>query len=197
MLLPYLSRFMALLVLVVCLVAGAVAAQDLEVVAGTGEGASVSFTREALEEMDQVEITTSTIWTDGIETFSGVSLRRMFEDLGVTDGTIELTALNDYVIAIPFDELEPDAPILATRKSGAVMSVRDKGPFWVIYPYDQDARFQTETIFARSIWQVARVRHVNRTSQTDDRRERAVHRRGTNTSSSRSTEPRGPDRPRR
>ena len=37
------------------------------------------------------------------------------------------------------------------------MSVREKGPIWVIYPYDHDADYRTDTIFSRSIWQLDRI----------------------------------------
>ena len=37
------------------------------------------------------------------------------------------------------------------------MSVREKGPLWIVYPYDSNIAFQTETIYARSIWQLDRI----------------------------------------
>ena len=35
------------------------------------------------------------------------------------------------------------------------MPVRDKGPFFIIYPYDSSAALRTEQYYARSAWQVA------------------------------------------
>lgn len=40
------------------------------------------------------------------------------------------------------------------------MSVRDKGPLWVIYPYDSDPALQSEVTYARSIWQLVRIEAV-------------------------------------
>jgi hypothetical protein len=37
------------------------------------------------------------------------------------------------------------------------MSVRDKGPLWLIYPYDSKAEYQSETIYSRSIWQLVKI----------------------------------------
>ncbi|WP_252928140.1 hypothetical protein [Paracoccus sp. 08] len=34
------------------------------------------------------------------------------------------------------------------------ISVRDKGPLWIVYPYDADRQYQTEVIYSRSIWQL-------------------------------------------
>jgi hypothetical protein len=35
--------------------------------------------------------------------------------------------------------------------------VRDKGPLWLVYPYDSVSAYQTEVIYARSIWQVKQM----------------------------------------
>jgi len=47
---------------------------------------------------------------------------------------------------------------VATRMDGKVMAVRDKGPYWLVYPYDEDTRYRTEAIYARSIWQLGQLR---------------------------------------
>jgi hypothetical protein len=51
--------------------------------------------------------------------------------------------------------------MIAFRMNGAPMSVRDKGPLWIVYPYDSDPRFQTEIIYSRSIWQLDRLEVLN------------------------------------
>ncbi|OZA14153.1 MAG: hypothetical protein B7Y02_04980, partial [Rhodobacterales bacterium 17-64-5] len=48
-------------------------------------------------------------------------------------------------------------PILAYEMDGAPMNVRDKGPIWVIYPYDDDSAWRTGTTYARSVWQLDRI----------------------------------------
>jgi hypothetical protein len=37
------------------------------------------------------------------------------------------------------------------------MSLREKGPLWVIYPYDSDPAYRTEETYSRSIWQLNRL----------------------------------------
>ena len=72
-----------------------------------------------------------------------------------------MVALNDYKVVMPLSDVESDVPIIATRMNGAPMSVRDKGPYWIVFPYDQDARYQTETIYSYSIWQLNRLNVVD------------------------------------
>ncbi len=123
--------------------------------------APISLTLEDLDAMPQVSFTTSTIWTDGVVEFSGVPLKALLESVAADSTTVEMVALNDYKVAMPLAQLEDSAPIVATRMNGAVMSVRDKGPFWVVFPYDEDAKYQTETIYSYSIWQLNRLEAVD------------------------------------
>lgn len=121
------------------------------------DGQIVTISQTQLDEMDQVEFKTSTIWTDAEVSFSGVPLEAILEFAGAKGSSLELVALNNYSIEIPIAELEDQMPIVATRLDGAFMSVRDKGPFWLVYNYDSDKKFQTEVIYSRSIWQLNRL----------------------------------------
>ncbi|MEL6451966.1 MAG: molybdopterin-dependent oxidoreductase [Pseudomonadota bacterium] len=116
---------------------------------------------DALDEMEQVSFTTSTIWTDGPVTFSGVPLKVLLAAHAAQGTAVEMVALNDYAVTMPLDALEDDAPIVATRMNGAPMSVRDKGPYWVVFPYDKDPKYRTETTYALSIWQLNRLKVVD------------------------------------
>ncbi len=122
-----------------------------------GAEAPLTITLEELDAMPQVSFTTSTIWTDGAVAFSGVPLKALLERVAKDGSAVEMVALNDYKVAMPLSELENSAPIVATRMNGETMSVRDKGPFWVVFPYDADARYQTETVYSYSIWQLNRL----------------------------------------
>ncbi|MEO9576687.1 MAG: molybdopterin-dependent oxidoreductase [Tateyamaria sp.] len=114
-----------------------------------------------LDAMPQVTFETSTIWTDGTVMFSGVPLKALLGELSGQSGVVEMVALNDYKVDMPLNRVEDGAPILATRMNGETMSVRDKGPYWVVFPYDSDTKYQTETTYAWSIWQLNRLKVVD------------------------------------
>jgi len=118
---------------------------------------TLALDREMLMALPATTIETSTIWTDGVHSFTGVALADLMEAVGVKDGTISATAINDYAVEIPLSDAQPGGPIIAYHLDGAPMSVREKGPLWVIYPYDSDAAFRTEVIYSRSIWQLDRL----------------------------------------
>lgn len=117
----------------------------------------MSYTLEDLRALPASEIETATIWTEGVQHFTGVSLHNFLDTIGVTDGTIRATAINDYSVEIPVSDAVENGPIIAYEHNGQTMSRRSKGPLWIIYPYDSEPIYQSETYFSRSIWQLDRI----------------------------------------
>lgn len=119
------------------------------------------FDLAMLQAMDPEQISTTTIWTDGTQSFTGVSLVGLMDTLQVSDGILKATAINDYSVEMPLSDAAVKNAIVAYLNNGAPMSVRDKGPLWIIFPFDSAASFQTELVYSRSIWQLDRL-HVLR-----------------------------------
>ncbi len=123
----------------------------------TNKPGAAAFDLEMLEALGREDITTSTIWTSGVSTFTGVPLVTLLEFLGVERGMLEATAINNYSVTIPVSDAVEGGPIIAYRRDGAYMSLREKGPLWIVYPYDQSTAYQSEVIYSRSIWQLDRI----------------------------------------
>jgi len=51
----------------------------------------------------------------------------------------------------------PGGAIVAYLNNGKRMTVREKGPLWIVYPYDKNEKFQTEEIYARSVWSLWKI----------------------------------------
>lgn len=115
------------------------------------------FDLEMLKALPVTSFRTSTIWTQGEIEFSGVALVDLLEAVQAHGEVIHAIALNDYAIDIPVSDAVEGGPIIAYAMNGEAMSVRDKGPLWIVYPYDSSSEFRTETIYARSIWQLDRI----------------------------------------
>lgn len=125
-----------------------------------GPDGTQTYDQAALHAFGPVSFATSTIWTEGQPTFTGVPLQTILTDAGIDQGTVSAVAINDYAVQIPVNEVTADYPIVAFQQDGQAMSVRDKGPLWVIYPYDSDPALQSEVTYARSIWQLVRIEAV-------------------------------------
>ncbi|MFN3276079.1 MAG: molybdopterin-dependent oxidoreductase [Paracoccus sp. (in: a-proteobacteria)] len=127
----------------------------------TQEGVA-SYDIAALEALGPVEVTTTTVWTQGTQHFTGVALDALLADAGIDEGTIVAIAINDYAVEIPVAEARRDSdgygPVIAYHLNGQPMTVRDKGPLWLVYPYDARSDFQSEVVYTRSIWQLDRIR---------------------------------------
>ena len=126
-------------------------------IALTNQGDAAVFDQAMLEAMDPVTITTSTIWTEGEQTFTGVPLAQLVDLLGAEGEVMMASAINDYTVEIPREDWIENGPIVAFLNNGEPMSIRDKGPLWIIYPYDDNPDYQTEVIYSRSIWQLDQI----------------------------------------
>ncbi|WP_300034563.1 molybdopterin-dependent oxidoreductase [uncultured Roseobacter sp.] len=118
------------------------------------------FDREMLSALPAGTYKTSTIWTEGENTFVGVPLAVLLEAVGAEAQTVLATAINDYTVEIPVSSITPQAPIIAYLLNDAPMSRRQKGPLWIVYPYDSDPEFRSEVVYSRSIWQLDRLEMV-------------------------------------
>ncbi|MAC78790.1 MAG: oxidoreductase [Rhodobacteraceae bacterium] len=126
-------------------------------ISNTNVDDTAQFDMDMLKAMDVETFETSTMWTEGVQTFTGVSLHALLEAVGADDVTIHATAINDYAVDIPPGDWKNEGPILAYERNGALMTIRNKGPLWIVYPFDSDARFRAEVIYSRSIWQLDRI----------------------------------------
>ena len=110
-----------------------------------------------LHAMGETRFTTATMWTEGTHTYTGVLVQTLAGRIKSGDHSLRFYALNDYSVEIPAADTSDSAPLVAYAMDDAPMSVRDKGPLWVIYPFDAGPEYRTDTTYARSIWQLDRI----------------------------------------
>lgn len=121
----------------------------------------VTLDLEILKSLETTVFTTSNIWIEGDVEFTGASLKDILDYAGVNAANIGAIASNDYKVEFPIGAIEPNAPIIAYLMNGLEMSARGKGPLWLVYPYDDDAKYRTEVIYSRSIWQLNRIEAID------------------------------------
>ncbi|WP_209379365.1 molybdopterin-dependent oxidoreductase [Pararoseomonas baculiformis] len=115
------------------------------------------FDRATLEDLGSGSITTNTPWYDGVVRFDGVPMTRLMEAVGATGQTLTAVALNDYSTDIPIADFARFGTLLATRRNGAPMRVSDRGPLFIVYPYDSDPELRARLYYSRSAWSVAQI----------------------------------------
>jgi hypothetical protein len=120
--------------------------------------AEARFSEEDLLALPQITIRTQTEFTDGVVEFVGPLARdavALIDAGGAT--TIHLVAANDYALDIPLGDLTNYDVILAVQANGKRLSIRDKGPIWLMYPLDDHAELQDPVYNLRLIWQLVRM----------------------------------------
>jgi hypothetical protein len=117
----------------------------------------IEFDRAALERLDRTVVATRTPWFDGVSEFEGVRLDKLMTAVGAVGTNVSAVAINDYAADIPIADFARYGAILAYRRDGNYMNIRDKGPFFIVYPYDRDESLKSQTFYARSVWQVKRL----------------------------------------
>lgn len=119
------------------------------------EGAS--FDAAMLQALPSRTTVASTPWYPKKTSFEGPLGAALLDAVGANGITLRVTALNDYVVEIPVSDFRAWPVILATKIEGAPISVREKGPIFVIYPFDEKPELYNELYFGRSAWQVKTI----------------------------------------
>lgn len=119
---------------------------------------AIALTMDDIRAMPATEIATTTPWTDGRQEFVGVAGDDLVRALGISAAEVVVAhAMNDYEVAIPYPVFAAATTLIAYSRNGSLMGVRDKGPLWVVFPYDADSVFASDVYLAYSIWSVDSV----------------------------------------
>lgn len=108
--------------------------------------------------LPQTTIETANEYITGRATFTGVLLRDLLKLVDAQSAdTIKATAINDYVVRIPVADSVKYDVVVARKMNGTKMRVRDYGPLWVMYPHDDIAEDDKNSVNSRLIWQLVRM----------------------------------------
>ncbi|GAA3549401.1 molybdopterin-binding protein [Zobellella aerophila] len=120
----------------------------------------MDYTLSQLQALPQVNITTSHFWVQDPHTYSGPALRQLLAPLfaHTTIKTLTLGALNGYSVAVDWAKVTPYDPILAWQDNGYGMSRRDKGPLWLMLPYDRVPVLQQAELIHFMVWQLRNIK---------------------------------------
>lgn len=157
------KRLAAAFALLVLTVAGTPTVADqgarpILTIEGAVEPARIAYTLDAFEGLGTRTITTTTPWDKGVVQYTGVALSRLLEVVHAKGSTLTILALNDFAAEVPAADAPAYEPILATRRNGEPLTVADKGPVFLVYPFADRPELQTNEIYARSVWQIKTIR---------------------------------------
>ena len=123
-------------------------------------GSVAVFDMAMLERLPQTSFVTRTPWYAQARKFTGPLLREVLAAAGVPGspgGQLRAVALNDYRVDIPADDAQRYDLLLARLLDDKPMPVRDKGPLFIIYPFDQQAALRNAVYYSRCAWQLKAI----------------------------------------
>lgn len=120
----------------------------------TNHADAAHFDRELLATLPRHELQTSTSVTDGINHFEGFLMRDLLEWIGAEGDTVISVALNDYLVEIPMADFHDYDVLVADTMDGEILTPRDKGPLWIVYPRDDHRALQDIRYDYRWVWQL-------------------------------------------
>ncbi|UXH76398.1 hypothetical protein [Roseateles amylovorans] len=123
----------------------------------TNQGGRAEFDMAMLERLPQVSFRTQTPWYPTARKFTGPLLRDVLNLVGAQGQTIEAKAINDYKVILPVADIQRYDVIVARLIDDQPMPLRDKGPLFIIYPFDRHAELRNSVYYGRSAWQLKRL----------------------------------------
>ena len=112
---------------------------------------------KALQALPQKSLTTRTPWDQKPVTFSGPLLRDVLQLVKAKGQHIRAVALNDYRVKLPVSDARDHDVVVAVLMNGQAIPVRNKGPLFIVYPFDAKKELQHKTYYERSIWQLKAI----------------------------------------
>ncbi|QLC72946.1 oxidoreductase [Pseudomonas sp. LPB0260] len=147
-----------LLIPLLVVVTQASAGQDHIVLTVTDSGGtSVDYDLAALEAMDSTNLLTHTSWTDGLQRFTGVRASLLLAAVEQPGASVRALALNDYEIRMSVKDLTDYPVIIAYKRNGEYMAIRDKGPLWIIFPQDDHPELTGLETDQKMVWQLRQL----------------------------------------
>lgn len=121
------------------------------------DGARAQFDMPMLEALPQVSQVARTPWYAQSRRFTGPLLRDVLSAAGAHGSTLRLSSLNDYRVDMPMDDAQRYDVIVARLLDDKPLAVRDKGPLFVIYPFDTRPELRNAVYYSRSAWQLRAI----------------------------------------
>ncbi|ART83067.1 molybdopterin-binding protein [Oceanisphaera profunda] len=120
----------------------------------------LDFTLSELQALTQAEVTTSHPWNTKAQHYRGVDLNALFQQLFAQKHitSLNLEALNGFSVMLDWSKINEFSPILAWQEDGQLMSRRNKGPLWLVLPFDQMSKVKQAEFMHYMAWQLKVIR---------------------------------------
>ncbi len=124
----------------------------------TNTPGAVEFDLEMLEQFEASSFVTVTPWTDDTPTtFTGVRINELLEYVGAKSRDFRASAIDKYWNDLTDMDFDNIPAIIAYKLNNEYMRVRDLGPLWIMFPFDEFPELDTEKYKTACVWQLIEI----------------------------------------
>lgn len=115
------------------------------------------FSEKQLEELPQKTFKTKHTWSNIAQEFSGPLLADVLKLVCANVRDIYMRSLDQYSVMVNFQTAEKYQPILALKINGQSLTIREKGPVWLMVDTD-GYKIPTRALDNMLVWQLYYIR---------------------------------------
>ena len=123
----------------------------------TNNASSVHFDRAMINALPTSEIITSNHVSDTPTIYTGPKLSLILDRLGIIGNIVRVTALDDYTAVLSRSDIQKYGVLLATHENGHQLTLDDRGPFFIVFPFDDFNELKKDIYYTMSVWQVMSI----------------------------------------
>lgn len=118
-----------------------------------------AFSLADLEAVGLKTLTADLLWQGESGTYQGILLADLLRETGLAAApAVEVEGLDGYRAIIPREDINTWDVLLATRRDGRPMAVRDKGPLRILYAMTPKQLLEVPQMDTRWVWMVRAIR---------------------------------------
>lgn len=122
---------------------------------------TVTLKLDEIQSLPETTYITELPWGEGKSAFTGVKLATLLTHAyGSIPEQVDIIALNNYHALMSREDIVNYQPILAYQKDKRYMKVRNKGPYWVVYPLHLYPELNRLKYQAQMVWQVSEIKLI-------------------------------------
>lgn len=150
-----LSKIAAGLAITVALGAVPALADPLFTIRTADSARTLDVTADMMARVGSVTYRTILPGTDGaVHEVKGPLIQKLLDEAGIDAASYMAVALDNYEIEVPAEDFKAHGAIAAVEVDGKALTVRDKGPAWIVYPATDNPALADPLYESRSVWQL-------------------------------------------
>ncbi|WP_022942330.1 molybdopterin-binding oxidoreductase [Psychromonas hadalis] len=115
------------------------------------------YTLKQLQKLPQHEIKITIPWTDEEHIYKGPYLEDVFSSAGIEGRWLTLYALDHYQVSFNYQRIKKYNPILGLQIDGELLTIRSKGPIWLILPVNEYKELEAAVYNDYMVWQLIKI----------------------------------------